>query len=94
MGVPVVTLAGQTHVARVGVSLLNNVGLPELVARNPQEYVHIAVELASDPARRADLRQTLRQRMQASPLMDAKKFASNVEGAFRVMWRDWCVRTC
>ncbi len=48
MGAPVVTLAGKTHVSRVGVSLLTNVGLPELVAHSKEEYVRIAVELARD----------------------------------------------
>jgi protein O-GlcNAc transferase len=45
MGVPTVTLAGQTHVSRVGASLLQNAGLPELVARDPTEYIRIATRL-------------------------------------------------
>jgi protein O-GlcNAc transferase len=51
MGVPVVTLEGKAHVSRVGVSLLNRVQLAELIARNADEYVRIAVELAGDVPR-------------------------------------------
>jgi predicted O-linked N-acetylglucosamine transferase (SPINDLY family) len=90
MGVPVVSLAGKTHVSRVGVSLLTNVGMAELIADTPQSYVQLASELAQDRARLSRLRSELRQRMQQSPLMDAPRFARNVEAAYRQMWRRWC----
>ncbi|HEX4055052.1 MAG TPA: tetratricopeptide repeat protein [Tepidisphaeraceae bacterium] len=91
MGVPVVTLAGEVHLSRVGVSLLNNVGLPELVARDADEYVSIAAGLARDVPRLQELRRTLRSRMLASPLMDGRQFARNVESAYRQAWQRWCV---
>ena len=91
MGVPVVSLAGQTAVGRSGLSILSNVGLPELVARDPEQYVRIAAELAEDLPRLSNLRATLRQRMQSSRLMDAPRFARNVEAAYREMWKRWCV---
>ncbi len=87
MGVPVVTLVGQTVVGRAGFSQLMNLGLPELIAASPEQYVRIAAELAGDLPRLADLRATLRQRMGASPLMDAPRFARNVEAAYQAMWR-------
>jgi predicted O-linked N-acetylglucosamine transferase (SPINDLY family) len=90
MGVPVVTLAGQTHVSRVGVSLLSNLGLTELIAASSEEYVNLAVYLAKDLPRLAHLRSTLRERMERSPLMDASGFAREIEAAFREMWRTWC----
>jgi predicted O-linked N-acetylglucosamine transferase (SPINDLY family) len=90
MGVPVVTLAGNAHVSRVGVSLLSNVGVPELIADSQEKYVRLASDLAHDPARLSSLRSTLRQRMAQSPLMDAPRFARNVEAAYRQMWRAWC----
>ena len=90
MGVPVVTLAGDRHASRVGVSLLNNVGLGDLVAQTPREYVDAAVRLAEDVQRRQSLRETLRQRMRESALMDPPRFARNVEEAYRTMWRRWC----
>ena len=92
MGVPVVTLAGRTAVGRGGVSVLRNVGMPELIAETPQQYVQIATDLAGDLPRLGELRRTLRARMQASPLMDAERFARNIEAAYRQMWRNWCER--
>ena len=90
MGVPVITLVGKTVVGRAGLSQLTNLGLTELIANTPQEYVRIAVELAGDLPRSAELRRTLRPRMQASPLMDAPLFARDMESAYRQMWRSWC----
>lgn len=92
MGVPVVTLAGKTHVSRVGVSLLRNIGLGDLIAHSREQYVEIAAKLAGDVARRAQLRATLRARIAASPLMNAPQFARNVEQAYRQMWREWCAK--
>ena len=90
MGVPVVTLVGSTVVGRAGLCQAMNLGLPELVARSPDEYVHIAVKLAEDRRRLSDLRAGLRARMEASPLMDAPRFARNLEAAYRGAWRRWC----
>jgi protein O-GlcNAc transferase len=90
MGVPVVTLAGETAVGRGGLSILSNAGLSELVALDTEQYVRIAVALANDLPRLRGLRATLRQRMEASPLMDAPRFARDVETAFRALWRRWC----
>jgi predicted O-linked N-acetylglucosamine transferase (SPINDLY family) len=90
MGVPVVSLAGQTAVGRGGLSILSNLGLPDLVAHDPQQYVQIAADLAGDLPRLAGLRAALRSRMERSPLMDAPRFARNVEAAYRSMWRRWC----
>ena len=87
MGVPVVTLAGRTHVARVGVSLLNAVGLDELVADTPEQYVAIAVALANDHDGLGALCAGLRDRMAASPLCDGARLAGEVEDAYRGMWR-------
>ncbi len=91
MGVPVVTLIGPTVVGRAGLCQLTNLGLPELIASSPEQYLRIAVELARDFPRLSKLRATLRQRMRSSPLMDAPRFARNIEAAYRAMWRRWCV---
>jgi protein O-GlcNAc transferase len=89
MGVPVVTLVGKTHVSRVGFSLLTNLGLPELIAHSEEEYIRIAVDLAHNLPRLNHLRSTLRHRMQQSPLMDAPRFARNIESAYRQIWHEW-----
>ncbi len=90
MGVPVITLAGRTAVGRGGVSIMSNVGLPDLIARTHEQYVEIAVQLARDLPRLAELRAGLRQRMQRSPLVDGRQFAADVEAALRGMWKSWC----
>ncbi len=90
MGVPVVTLAGDRFISRMGVSMLTSLGLTELIAHTPEEYVAIAARLAGDPGRLAALRAGLRGRMEKSPLTDAKRFTLNLEQAYREMWTHWC----
>lgn len=90
MGVPVITMAGTAHVSRVGLSLLSNVGLGELIADGTEQYVQMAIALAGDAQRLAALKAGLRDRMLNSPLMDARRFAGDIEAAYRGMWRSWC----
>lgn len=90
MGVPVVTLRGESWAGRVGETILAAVGLDELIAADVDDYVNIAAGLAGDFDRLAVLRVELRPRMQASPLCDALGFARDIEAAFRGMWRIWC----
>ena len=90
MGVPVVSLVGATATSRGGASLLHAVGLGELVAQTPEQYLEIASGLVGDPARLAALRAGLRERMRGSALMDAQRFTRNLESAYRLMWRSWC----
>jgi predicted O-linked N-acetylglucosamine transferase (SPINDLY family) len=85
-------LAGDRHAARVGASLLGQVGLDAFVARTHDDFVAIAAGWASRPADLARLRETLRPRLAASPLMDAPGFARRFEAALRTMWRDWLAR--
>ena len=90
MGVPVVALVGGSPISRASFSLLSNVGLPELTANTEREYARLAVELARDLPRLASLRATLREKMKASPLLDAARFTRNLDAAFRAIWRRWC----
>lgn len=92
MGVPVVTLAGRTHAARVGVSQMNNLGLTECIARTPDDYISTAVQLAGNREYLDTLRKALRSRMAASPLLDEQRFTSNLEQAYRLMWHDWSLK--
>lgn len=93
MGVPVVTLAGRSHVGRVGAAVLTHLGLEELIAATPEDYVARAVALARDPARLAALRTKLRARMEGSSLTDPVRFTAALEVAYRAMWRQWCAKT-
>ena len=90
MGVPVVSLAGRTAVSRAGSTLLSNVGLEHLVARNEEQYVELAAGLIRDAGGLAALRRELRRSIESSPVMDAKQFARDLEAAFRTAWRAWC----
>jgi len=90
MGIPVVSLVGVTPVSRAGLSQLTNLGLPELAAHSEPEFVAIATRLAGDLPHLAQLRSTLRARMENSILMDAPRFARSIEAAYRSMWRSWC----
>lgn len=90
MGVPVVTLAGVTHAGRVGASLMNAAGLGELVANSIDEYVNLAIDLATNPRRLQAQRKGLRERVAASPLTDGARFTRDFEAALREIWMRWC----
>jgi len=87
MGVPVITLCGNRHAARVGASILTRIGLPELIAENPDAFVYAGTALAADPARLDHLRVSLRQRMQGSALCNAEHFAANLVSVFESLGR-------
>ena len=91
MGVPVVTIAGDTVVSRQSVSALANIGLAgELAFESVDAYVEGAVALASNPVRLAELRAQIRPRMAASPLRQSDQFARDLEVLYRRMWQAWC----
>ncbi len=90
MGVPVVTLVGSTVVGRAGLSQASNLGLTELVAYSEDRFIGITAELAQDLPRLARMRLELRDRMSASPLMDAVGFTRGIERAYRLGWKHYC----
>jgi protein O-GlcNAc transferase len=90
MGVPVITLRGNRHAGRMVASVLTQIGLPDFIAESPEQYVEKAVQAAQDIERLAKLRSELRDLVKNSPLCDGKKFARNLEAAYREMW----VRLC
>jgi predicted O-linked N-acetylglucosamine transferase (SPINDLY family) len=90
MGVPVVGLRGRHSLSRGCFSVLNTLGLPDLTAASPAQYVDVNVRLARDAERRHALRSTLRERLRTSPLMDAPAFVSSLEAGYRAMWDTWC----
>ncbi len=90
MNVPIVTMLGDRHAARVTASLLAQVGLGDLAANSPDEYVQKAVDLANDRPRLAHIRATLREDMINSPLCDHEGHTREVEDAYRAMWHTWC----
>jgi protein O-GlcNAc transferase len=92
MGVPVITLHGDCHMARVGVSLLETVGLGQLVAESQEQYCSLAIGLAAEYKSLEGLRSVLRTALLHSPLCDASGFTKNLEQAFRGVWGEWCKR--
>jgi len=89
-GLPLVTCVGHTFAGRVAGSLLNAIGLPELVTTSLADYERTALALARDRRRLNELRETLRRGREASSLFDISGFASALEAAYASMWRRWC----
>jgi len=85
-GVPVLTCAGETFVSRVAGSLLQTMGLPELITHNLEDYERKARELAEDAEILAGLKTKVQERRRTSPLFDAARFARHLEAAYRAMW--------
>jgi len=92
MGVPVITLAGETFAERHSASHLGNIGLGELVCDSQREYAACATGLAGDAKRLAGLRAGLRERMGASPVCNAGRYTRNLEAAYRSLWQQWCAK--
>jgi protein O-GlcNAc transferase len=90
MGVPVITIAGTAYHSSVGISLLSNVGLKDLIAKTYDEYIRLAVNLSNDIERLKILRSGLRDKMAHSPLTDAERFTINLENSYREIWKTWC----
>ena len=90
MGVPVVTLRGKTHASRIGTSILENAGLPELVAANSAEYVKKAASIAGSTTILEKFHGGLREVVRGSRLMDAKGYMKNVEAMYRSVWEEYC----
>ncbi len=98
MGVPVVSLRGNTHASRVGATLLAAVGRADLVVSDAAAYVQRAIELGQQSAGCGTeddlrLRQGLRQQLLQSPLCDGAAYAKRFEAAIRGMWQEECARS-
>ncbi|XP_043712609.1 probable UDP-N-acetylglucosamine--peptide N-acetylglucosaminyltransferase SPINDLY [Telopea speciosissima] len=90
MGVPCVTMAGSVHAHNVGISLLSKIGLEHLIAKSEDEYVQLALQLASDVTALSNLRMSLRDLMTKSPVCDGQNFTLGLEAAYRNLWRRYC----
>lgn len=90
MGVPVITLAGSSPIHRSATSMMNSVGHPEFVAETPDGYIAIAQRCAAELSWLASVRAGMRERMQASPLMDGATVTRDLEAKLREVWQAWC----
>ena len=86
MGVPTLTLAGQKKMERMSTSILAHTGLEDFIAQTPEDYITKAVEFATNPEYLSLLRQTLRDRLKTSQLLDGIGLTHALETAFRQMW--------
>jgi protein O-GlcNAc transferase len=85
-GLPIVTCMGSTFVGRVAASVLNAVGLPELVTHTLEDYAELAVGLARDPAMLSDVRARLARNLHSYPLFNTERFCRHMEAAYVRMW--------
>lgn len=90
MGVPVITLKGDRHSSRVGASILTRVGFEDLISDTKEGYVKTARSLAVNLDKLKELRSVIRNRMEESPLCDARFFAGRMEAVYREMWMKEC----
>jgi predicted O-linked N-acetylglucosamine transferase (SPINDLY family) len=86
-GVPVVTRPGEPFVSRVAASIVTGIGLSELVARDDDDYLRIAKELAQKPEYLADVKRRICEASKTSPLFDSTRYTRNLEALYRVMWK-------
>lgn len=86
-GLPVLTQMGQAFAGRVAASLLNAVGLPEMITRDAAAYEALAVALGRDPARMAALKAKLAAAIPTAPLFNTPRFTRHLESAYRMMWQ-------
>jgi predicted O-linked N-acetylglucosamine transferase (SPINDLY family) len=88
-GLPVLTCRGDTFAGRVAASLLNAVGLPELVTDNLADYEALALRLARDPILLGQIKAKLARNRDTYPLFDTARFARHIEAAYTTMWEIW-----
>jgi len=86
---PVVTLLGKHFASRVSASLLTAVNMPELITKTKEEYVNLAVKLATDPDRYKKIREKLAENRLKAPLFDTKRFTRNLEKAYEEVWKNY-----
>jgi len=85
-GLPVLTLIGESFASRVAASLLNAIGLPELITHTQEAYEALAIELAINPNRLADIKLKLANQRLTAPLFDTPLFTRNLEKAYSKMY--------
>ncbi len=85
-GLPVLTQIGETFAGRVAASLLNAIGLPELITSTPDSYGDVAIELATNPDKLAVIKHKLAMNRLTAPLFDIRLFTEHFEAAYSAMY--------
>jgi len=86
MGLPLLTLRGQSFNSREAASILNSVNLPELITTSSEEYESLAIELATNPEKMKSIKDKLASNLSTAPLFDTKLFTKNLESAYTEMY--------
>ncbi len=92
-GLPVITLIGETFPSRVTASMLNAIGLNDLVTKSIDEYRALALELGRNGNTLGSIRNRLKNNRLSSRLFDTKRFAVDLEALLRAMWQEYCLNT-
>ena len=86
MGLPMLTMIGQSYQARMGASILTSINLPELITNSPKEYEALAIDLATHPEKLKAIKDKLASNLSTAPLFDTKRFTKNIESAYTQMY--------
>ncbi len=89
MGVPLIAKEGNRHCARVGMSLMQALGMEDWIAHSDEEYIQKAVDIANNRDQLLKTKKNLRNQLLNSPLCDSKAFAQKFETALKSMWQKW-----
>lgn len=89
MGVPTITIEGHHHAGRFGYAIMTNLGLPEFIAVNEEDFVERVLNLSKNTHNLAGIRQGLRERLAQSVLCDHRRLTRDIETNYRKMWREW-----
>ena len=91
-GVPLIALEGKHFASRVSSSLLQAIGMPELITHSPEDYERLAVRLARNPSQLEAIRKKLSKNRLTEPLFDTRRFARNLEKVYKEMWKEFVQR--
>ena len=89
MGAPVITLIGDSHVSRIGASILTNIGLTDFIANDTNNYIDLAVEMSANTKYLREIRKNLRERMLKASICDAPSFARDIEATYQSIWLEY-----
>jgi predicted O-linked N-acetylglucosamine transferase (SPINDLY family) len=86
MGLPLITMQGESFNSREAASILTSINLPELITHTPKEYEALAIDLATHPEKLKVIKDKLADNLSTAPLFDTKRFTKNIESAYTQMY--------
>ena len=89
VGLPVLTCSGESFASRVAASLINSVGLSELIAKTNKQYEKIAIDLATKPSKMKNIKDKLETNLTSSPLYNTPLYVKQIETAYMTMYKTY-----